>query len=800
MSKVNLDISWYPPLFPRKGRLPTRSVLVGYNCKQQDSLELAYRNELCKVAERRVEPPCCKTLHISIFFDGTGNNINNDVFLSKIKHPTNIARLFRATIGQGYAGGVPGNGETLVDPKDTSGNKYYKYYIPGVGTPFPEVMDLDYSTPGLAAATYGEERINWALIRIIDALRRTLGLPELSDAESWKSVKAMTSKIVSSSVPGYFSRLREFRKLLKDIEPSLKLALQQPEPGKPKLLGIKLYVYGFSRGAASARAFINWLVRLLPGGLNQNAKPELCLTLDGADWKLPLSVEFLGLLDTVASVGVAHISPFAEGHMGWADGAMELPDNGLIKNCVHFASAHEQRLCFPLDSICRHDGTYPSYAKEVVYPGMHSDIGGGYPPGDQGKASVSNGDDLLSQIALNDLYAAAFSSGAPLKVIKESLPDDLVNDKWRALSAEQVIEFSTTESLAAKFNSWRQLTLNIYSDYEVSDEDTYQYKPIRCPVNIIEAINDQLAWITAWRIGRYANGSYKTIRFYIDSAADGMDKDSDPDVREKSESERDKAQAKTEGKRTKLRMSRWDSEYIPLPPGIKDFDPALGQTQLREAAEEFRADYQKKPRPRTGNYIFRLADSLSGFVYIFSDDDKSAEYERIKKSATDKVKILFSSQHDDSAAKNLVVALFDDQIHDSRAWFLHGTFGDREPWGSYFLYRMIYFGEVMSKNVTPIIKYGRFLEWRMKKAVPWLGVVVERYEKMPTASAEASGTCINQKISLINTSENIQVENTSKLRVQLALTNTVKGSNAIQHSINEEQFVSTKSAIAELWS
>lgn len=802
MSKINPDLVWYPPVFPKEGRLPDKPSLVGNNCKLQDSFELAYRNELCEAVDRRVEPPCCKTLHISIFFDGTGNNINNDVFLSKIKHPTNIARLFRATIGQGYAGGVPSNGETLVDPKDTSGNKYYKYYIPGVGTPFPEVMDLDYSTPGLAAATYGEERINWALIRIIDALRRTLGLPELSDAESWKSVKAMTNKIVSSSVPGYFSRLKEFRKLLKDIEPSLKLALKQPEPGKPKLLGIKLYVYGFSRGAASARAFVNWLVWLLPGGLNQNAKPELCLTLDGADWKLPLSVEFLGLLDTVASVGVAHIAPFAEGHMGWADDAMELPDNGLIKHCVHFVSSHEQRLCFPVDSICRHDGTYPSYAQEVIYPGMHSDIGGGYPPGDQGKATAMNDGGLLSQIALHEMYASSFNAGAPLKVRKSSLPDDMLNDEWRVIDAEQLLEFVISPDLIIRFNSWRELTLNAcYSEDNLDAEGASKYNPCRAPVNIIKALDEQLSWITAWRIGRYADGSYKKQRFYIDSAADGMEKDSDSKIRDKSESNRDKAQARVEGERIKLHVFYMDKDFIQLPPGVKDFDPALAQTQLREAAEEFSADYQMKPRPRTGNYKYLLADGLSNLVYIFSDDDKSAEYDRIKKSGVDKLQKLFPFQDGSSAAPaNLVTALFDDQVHDSRAWFLHGTFGDREPWGSYFLYRMIYFGEVMSKNVTPIIKYGRFLEWRMKKAVPGLGVVVERYEKMPTASAEASDAGINQKISLINASENLQVENTSKLPTQLALTNTVKENDAMQHSFNEEQLASTKSAIAELWS
>ncbi|HFN6534964.1 TPA: DUF2235 domain-containing protein, partial [Klebsiella pneumoniae] len=190
----------------------------------------------------------------------------------------------------------------------------------------------------------------------IDALRRTSGLTEISDAECYAAVNRMTSNLGSD---GPDRRYTVFNELLKaaDLAPKLKQAVTQPEPGKPKLLGIKLYVYGFSRGAASARAFVNWLSELLPGGRRKGSKPELCLK--SGDVKIRLSIEFLGLLDTVASVGIANIAPFAEGHMGWADGTMELPDNGLIKKCTHLVSSHEQRLCFPLDSICRSDGTYP---------------------------------------------------------------------------------------------------------------------------------------------------------------------------------------------------------------------------------------------------------------------------------------------------------------------------------------------------------------------------------------------------------------------------------------------------------
>jgi hypothetical protein len=148
MSEVNNAPVWYPPSFPEQGRLPSVTSLTGKNCHRQDSQERAYHNELCLAANRRVAPPCCKTLHISLFFDGTGNNLNHDLNIADPKHPTNIARLFRATVGQGYAAGLAGD-MSLTDLPETAGNKYYKYYMPGVGAPFPEIMDLDFTMGGL---------------------------------------------------------------------------------------------------------------------------------------------------------------------------------------------------------------------------------------------------------------------------------------------------------------------------------------------------------------------------------------------------------------------------------------------------------------------------------------------------------------------------------------------------------------------------------------------------------------------------------------------------------------------------
>lgn len=714
MSEVTTDLVWYPPEFPAQGRLPSQAALVGKNCKQQESLERIYRNELCQADNKLVDMPCCKTLHISLFFDGTGNNLNNDLYLSNPKHPTNIARLFRATIGNGTVGGVSSSAGLLDSDSGLKGS-YYKYYIPGVGTPFPEINDLDYSTSGLAFAKMGEDRINWALLRIIDALKRSLvqqndDASKLSDPETRSAIENMATSWASLGLTGSHNRYETFSAELKKLKPLLGPALQQPSPTQPKLLGIKLYVYGFSRGAAAARAFVSWLSELLPKPTARDQKPEQCLMVD--DLKIPLSVEFLGLLDTVASVGIAHVAPVAEGHMSWADGTQELPEEktygGLIKNCIHLVSSHEQRLCFPLDSLRRANGKYPANSKEVVYPGMHSDIGGGYPPGDQGKAVGENDGYLMSQIVLHDLYSEAFKNGAPLKVLKQALPPDLASNKWRVMPFELASEFYISEILINRFNAWRELTLNLPPSKEkITDEQAAEYIPPRASVSLEKAFENQIAWITAWRIDRYAKGTMLTTPFYERAT----DSDALPGTLESSEAKRELQQGAVRARRQDTIASHPADKMdeLVLEAGVKDFDPDIAKTQLKQAAKEFGEDYRQQFRSPTSIGQLVLAVIPRNSIFLLNIDDVPREYALIKASAETKVATLFPPPGEASNADTpagLVRALFDDQVHDSRAWFMHYALGTREPWGSYFLYRMIYFGNKCNKSLSPLTIAG----------------------------------------------------------------------------------------------
>jgi hypothetical protein len=711
MSPVKNAPLWYPPQFPAEGRLPRRAEQVYQNNQRQCQLEWDYHDALSVAAGRRVMPPCCKTLHISLCFDGTGNNLNNDLYLSDPRHPTNIARMFRASIGDGHAGGTGHNPRArgLTDAAGTGNGQYFKYYMPGVGTPFAEVGDLDYGIPGQAFARYGEERINWGLMMIIDALRRVLGQPRLDNAALLAAVKAMGTWPGLESMSGYATRSGEFHKQLGALAKPLRIALSQ-RPGQVKLLGIKLYVYGFSRGATAARAFVSWLNQLL-------SRSESTPSLELLDLKLPVSVDYLGLLDTVASVGLADIVPWVNGHMSWADGNQQLPDGSLVKRCLHLVASHEQRLSFPLESIRRESGGYPVNSVEVLYPGAHSDQGGGYPPGDQGKASSKDnieGDGLLlSQIALHDLYADAFAHGAPLKVPKDTLPIELRHELWRAMEPEVVLEFIASPTLVNRFNAWRQVTLGLdLALRPLSIEQIEGYQPLPAQDTLEQALREQMGWITAWRIDRYAFASLKQAAFYLQA----FDTQADKAVRSVAETKREEKQAQVVKRRKEqLASERFGREpRRPLEPGVKDFDADMAQTQLREAAEEFAADF-RSPGPLDSVAIRVALLAFNQDLHQVTEVVR-AERQRIKAAGWARVSQLFpppqweQNYPDESMRGNvdesrnatqpegLLRALFDDQVHDSRAWFLYSL--GRETWGSYFSERMVFFGEAGRRDLA----------------------------------------------------------------------------------------------------
>ncbi|ROP61538.1 putative alpha/beta hydrolase family protein DUF2235 [Enterobacter sp. BIGb0383] len=683
MSQMKISPVLAPPYFPAEGRLPDSFDQVQANANLQIREEKEYKLRLNAQNGLNNTPPCCKSLHISLFFDGTNNNEKANTE-AEPPHPSNIARLYHAALDDIESG-------------------YYRYYMPGVGTAFPEIGELDFSNEGLKYAKGGEPRINWALLRIVDSVKHTLTGERLDDSEAkrlvisldrdpWTKILAGTTDTADTTSAlidmTKQSGKAERQKMFGDLFAPLRV---KAKTHQPKILKIKLFIYGFSRGAAEARAFVNWLTEILDAELLK--EKTLQPTLLG--W--PIAIEFLGLCDTVASVGIARVAPGFRGHMAWADDNLALPDEArypnFIRHCYHFVSAHEQRLCFPLDSVRRKEGNYPLETREVIYPGVHSDVGGGYTRGEQGKGVEDAL--ILSQIVLHDLYAAAFAVGAPLSVPEQVIPPNLLSRKpSRKMEVKAMREFDIEQQLIERFNIWRT---TLRADLPQTQEPGYE--PVSLDQTLESMVEQQMAWMTAWRIGRFANGSYQQQPFY--QAAEWNSGDAGPGKREASENKRNDEQKKREDAR----------RTVPDTPGVPIFEPALDQQQLLQGANEFRADYESllpfmvgMTRENTGGFQqIVLEGGLGRLAYIYDPDDQAAEYKKMKKAGDSLTGKLFKDKYGTATDdKNYaqICALYDDHIHDSRAWFMHSTLGFREMWAGYFRYRTIYSGDYSNKGAS----------------------------------------------------------------------------------------------------
>jgi hypothetical protein len=248
-------------------------------------------------------------------------------------------------------------------------------------------------------------------------------------------------------------------------------------------------VFGFSRGAALARDFIN---KVNGSGIdnrkdwNGEYKTEY---IEGPRGPVPVRVkaykrttgilfEFVGIFDTVASFGVGAFASWGNSAAGYnlnvpgrpADatktpdevlaGSAILPKEQWVHRTFHAIAEDEYREMFPIDvlGLDPKTGEYlrlPKYLRERPYPGCHSDIGGGYrhspkveagppryvPVGDFGGVVEIPGDPEIPEklpnlcnIPLEDMHAEALLGHVPLNDLTtlplhvREVPDTLRKD------------------------------------------------------------------------------------------------------------------------------------------------------------------------------------------------------------------------------------------------------------------------------------------------------------------------------------------------------------------------------------
>lgn len=371
---------------------------------------------------------CENNLFLGFFFDGTRNNYALSEESGNHTH-SNVARLYDAYPGRRIA---PARVIQAAPqwPNEAAFNNYLRIYTPGVGTPFDEIKDsgehLD-ATMGAATARWGERRLVWALCQAINAVHLYLTkdtfikpqrVLQLADQITLDG-EQLRHQPNRWQILFYGPRAKDFlQRLLESWHQAIRAHMPEAvTKTRPKIdPGVIKHIYvsafGFSRGATAARAYTNWLLALCE--LDAQLTGQVGHTLGG----FPVTFDFLGLFDTVASVGTAGIVPnlLGTGHNGWADPERSLRVPSSVK-CLHIVSAHEVRRCFPLDAISVR-GAMAANHQEIIMPGVHSDIGGGYTPGEQGRGQDPQGADMLSRVSLALMYRTARLSGAPLKLEK----------------------------------------------------------------------------------------------------------------------------------------------------------------------------------------------------------------------------------------------------------------------------------------------------------------------------------------------------------------------------------------------
>lgn len=116
---------------------------------------------------------------------------------------------------------------------------------------------------------------------------------------------------------------------------------------------VEFDLFGFSRGAAAARHLAN---RLGAG------EPGLPVELQGER-----QINFIGLFDTVAAIVAPLQGNFSPANTDYGGLRLGLGRH-VARQVVQLVAGHEQRHNFPLVSS----------ANDIVVPGVHSNIGGGY--------------------------------------------------------------------------------------------------------------------------------------------------------------------------------------------------------------------------------------------------------------------------------------------------------------------------------------------------------------------------------------------------------------------------------------
>jgi hypothetical protein len=69
---------------------------------------------------------------------------------------------------------------------------------------------------------------------------------------------------------------------------------------------------------------------------------------------------------------------------------------------------------------------------------------------------------------------------------------------------------------------------------------------------------------------------------------------------------------------------------------------------------------------------------------------------------------------------------YDEQVHDSRAWFMNAALNERELFSDYFRYRCVFFDNESNKSLSPLARAGQVIGLAL--AVASVGLSIKRHD------------------------------------------------------------------------
>lgn len=291
--------------------------------------------------EEEVEQEQLVTLRLGVFFDGTGNNQANSETVAGcmasdvgLENEAEEIQKFCAEFGYGIDGSAPDNSFG----NDTSNvARLYDLYKDQAGERIDSAVDE------ASIAVYIEG----------------IGTVSGADDDLW-------SQATGRGKNGVLARVEQSSQSV--VERLLRFNRNNPEVTIRRL---EIDVFGFSRGAAAARHFANDIRKGAHSLLAKALPPSASIFVKGFGWRVQQDVHlnFIGLFDTVPAIVSPLMLDFSPGNDRNGGLNLGLP-TGAARKVVQLVARDEHRLNFALIRT----------ENDIVLPGSHSDIGGGYRP------------------------------------------------------------------------------------------------------------------------------------------------------------------------------------------------------------------------------------------------------------------------------------------------------------------------------------------------------------------------------------------------------------------------------------